>query len=143
MDAESMHWLVHVKQMHLAAKQLEMEAEVGGPGDDTDDQVAASQQRAEHNLLEMRVERQQHRERGWALMAKELSTGEGAADADSWIEPPAMEAESDTGQTEASEQWELQVEGEQGEAPWQESQQGSVPAGQEVRVEVHWACKEA
>ncbi|CAI7855642.1 unnamed protein product [Closterium sp. NIES-54] len=62
MDGESMHWLVHVKQMHMAAKKLEMEAEVGGLGDDTEDQVAASQQRAEHNLLEMRVERQQHRE---------------------------------------------------------------------------------
>ncbi|CAI7780705.1 unnamed protein product [Closterium sp. NIES-54] len=31
MNAESMHWLVHVIQIHLAAKQLEMEAEVGGP----------------------------------------------------------------------------------------------------------------
>ncbi|CAI5968576.1 unnamed protein product [Closterium sp. NIES-64] len=59
-------------RMHLASKQLEMEVEVGGPGDASVEEVRASQQRAEQRLLDLQVERQQQRERGWALMALEV-----------------------------------------------------------------------
>ncbi|CAI7904655.1 unnamed protein product [Closterium sp. NIES-54] len=76
MDAEAMHWLIHTIQMHLAKKQLEMEAEVGGPGDESEADVAASQQRVEQALLDMLVEKQEQRERGWAMMAREVDPEE-------------------------------------------------------------------
>ncbi|CAI5987425.1 unnamed protein product [Closterium sp. NIES-64] len=49
-----------------------MEVEVGGPGDASAEEVRASQQRAEQRLLDLQVERQQQRERGWALMVLEV-----------------------------------------------------------------------
>ncbi|CAI5510454.1 unnamed protein product, partial [Closterium sp. Naga37s-1] len=104
MDVEAMHWLVLVIQLHLASKQLEMEAEVGGPGDVSEAEVRASQQRAEQILLEIQTEKQQQRERGWALMAVEANTTEGEAETASWVEAPSRAEMGDVsqGQQEAA-----------------------------------------
>ncbi|CAI7874169.1 unnamed protein product [Closterium sp. NIES-53] len=141
MDAEAMQWLVHVIQMHLASKQLEMEAEVGGPGDDTKAKVSASQQRAEQILLEIQVERQQQQERGWALMAMEVTSAGGTTAEGSWIEPQRRE-EGERSETQAEDLQMPPATGEEVAGPGMRQMPAEAPAARQVEGELHWEVGE-